>query len=278
MKEIEIKQADCVIKCTIDADRRGDAMHVTFPKWFTNEWIHAHREMVQKIARYTANKLEMQTLTDMVSIAKEMHTYGFEIAKDDGVWVFYDGDKSALIRPYIHANKLDIRPFITFDSVHENGFTLTPGSFSDFIISTRSFDEQLFAYTKDFSHTHFGIASLYVLHWLANLDTFINKKDVPIDFDDYAIYHFQRMHPYGREITVKIEAEIHARCSVNKSKRIDTLIVNQKNIYDYIREYDLNYRVSIRGVSLLQTAIRLGKTVWQVEQFVKKYIDRKRIS
>lgn len=274
MNHYEIEKDGCKITC-FKRDM-GWGMNVNFPDWFTNEWVHEHREMVRKVALYTANKLEMRLLTDAVSFAKELKEYGMQLEERDGVWIFYDEDKSAFIYPFIHSNKLDIRPFLTFSSVNEHGFTLTPGSFSDFFITTRTFDERLFGYTKDFTPLHFGVATVYLLNFCENLKNVIVKKDTPTDLEEYATYNYQMMTTFGRDVTTKIHNEIDALCAVNKSKRIDTLIVNEKNIYDYMREHSMNYHLNVRGVPLLHTAIGLGKSVSQVETFVKKYIERKR--
>ena len=278
MNHYEIEKDGCQITC-LERDMgwgMNFGMNVNFPDWFTNKWVHEHREMVKKVALYTANKLEMRLLMDAVSVAKEIKGYGMELDEKDGVWVFYDEDKSAFIYPFIHSNNLDIRPFLTFSSANENGFTLTPGSFSDLLITARTFDERLFGYTKDFTPMHFGVATVYLLNFCENLENVIVKNDTPTDFEEYAVYNFQRMTTFGREITTKIRNKIDALCTVNKSKRIDTLMVNEKNIYDYIREHSMDYYLNVRGVPLLRTAMSLGKSVSQVETFVKKYIDKKR--
>lgn len=278
--DCNIEKNGCRIACLERATSGGKdfRMQVDFPAWLTNEWLHENRETIQKVALYTANKLEMRLLTDAVSFAREIKGYGLALNERDGVWIFYDEEKSAFIRPFIFSNKMDIRPFLEFSSVNEHGFTLTPGSFSDFIMTTRTFDQSLIGYTTDFSAMHFGVASVYLLNFCENLEKIIIKKDTPADFEEYSIYHFQRMTTFGRAITTKIHNEIDALCAVNKSKRIDSLIVNKKSIYDLIIEHDMTYRLNVRGINLLKVALALGKTVFQVEKFVKKYIDKKQAS
>lgn len=254
-------------------------LNVTFPKFLTKKVLVENRETIRNIAKYCANKIQLEALTDANGLFEKMKAHGFTLPdENDGVLLSYDEDKSAFIRPYIFSGKMDIHPFIEFNSVNEFGFTLVPGHFSDFFITERMTDSSMFGYTKDFMPSHFGIASLYLIDFSQILEEVLIHKNIPKDFDEYQDSAFIRFNPKALEVKNRIHQEIEKRTSLNKSKRIDTLIVNKKSIYDLIRDYNITSSFQVRGTTLLHVALEFGKTVFQIESFVKKYIDKKRIS
>lgn len=276
----EINHNGCTITC-FERDMEWGidfGMNVDFPTWMTEKWVQDNQPMVRRIAQYTANVLEMELLQNATAFFKKQKERGFTINEQDGVWVFYEPEKSAFIRPFIYQNKMDIVPFIDFNSVNEYGFTLTPGHYSDFIITNKTVGDGLFGYTKDFNASHFGIATAYLLSFCENLENILFKKNMPLEFEELSSHKYVKWSDKGQETTQKIKETIDERCSLNKHKRIDTLIVNKKSVYDLLREHHIQYSFDLRGTRLLKMALALGKPVHQVEKFAKKYIDKKRAS
>lgn len=235
-----------------------------FPSFITNNLIQNNKEEIYKISKYISNKLHYKILTDAKSLLSEINDMGFNSPnKNDGTFISYklEGEpKSAFIRPFIYKNNIEINSFVQFTSVDAWGFTLIPGSFCDFIISENS-SGQLFGYTKDFSEIHYPIATLFIKQYTQMIeDIILKKKDKPSDFEQFSPYDYHYNNPDYKRIKEFISIKIKSLTSHNKSKRIDTLIVNKKTIFDLMHTYQVHSSIGLNGPTLLNIAMNAPAT------------------
>lgn len=247
-----------------------DGMRVLFPSYMTIKETMKEKELLNKIAKYCANKIGFWLLTDADSfIKKYQEKYPID-TKEDAVYLSYGDGKTALVYPSMYQNQIDVNPYIQFNIASHFGFTLTPGHFSDFHISELSTQDGLFGYTKDFLGIHFPVATEYLEMYCQLYQEILHEMNTPDDFEKVSHTNYLLLHEDVAKVKNQIRKKIEELTSTNQSKRIDSLKIGNENLFTLLHEYNVRYMLRLHGVRLFNIAIRLGKPPKQIDDYLER--------
>lgn len=258
---------------------REPRMFVTFPDYFTKEFYLKNKEMLKKVFGYTTIKFYLRQLTCGKGIREEilLKKYPYD---DHSLFLveYLDGkeEKSAIINPMVYkpSYKIELSPCMVVFGGDVAGFTVTPGNFSDFYTYEYIGDSnRLVGHTRDFIPYMMSLTAIFLEMLMNDVKSIIIEENLPDDFESTIETHYV-LNPEYRRVTDLIVKSIKDKISINSSKRIDSLTVDGKNVYDLMKEFNVWTTTFFMSKDLLRIALILGKTPKQVYGFVEKVLDK----
>lgn len=277
----EVNKGNLNIKCGVEDMGWGmdSKMRVKFPSFLTVTLWKSKKEDIRSIAKYCANKIHYALLTDAIGISKDIEQLHLDVPNNFYCTPLAYGDQqSAFIRPFLKSdNELEVSPYIEFNHADEYGFTLIPGSFSDFIITNRTGEDTFFGYTKDFHPMHFPIATLYLIQFCDLIERMILNGERVSDFEEFSDDMFFHTHPKIKSALGNIQKEIADKTSRNQGKKITTLLADGKNIHQLMRAKGITSSFHAQGPEALNIALALQLPLSTVSQYIREHYYGKSI-
>lgn len=182
--------------------------------------------------------------------------------------LFKHSNGTALIRALSFGYKkengyrTEISPAVKVSSPTSSGWVFDTGAFAD-VYFLDGLHGELSLRTRDTLKIH----NLF-LHWVISElekrfnDYKLNDEYKPLNNDVLAIY----------ELTKPICLEFDEYISRNKSKRIDTLIVDDVHIHSYIKD-NIKYRYITSEEDIYKCAMIYGKPYNQIKKYLEKVLS-----
>lgn len=224
-------------------------------------------EILKRTVRFhnLMNKLTKEFILEQLYNADKL----IEFAKDRGIEIGDDfllikhESGVAMVNAFEGFSDLSVKPLVSvITNNFLRGWTFGTGSFSDVYVNISGCGtENLWFHTRDILLSH----NLYLAWVLEKFEEqFLNDIDKEGDvlessYDD----------AYDRNIIENIKNEILKSCEINKSKRIDRLMVDGESIDDYIKR-NIKYPLICSDNDILKICIKYGKTYSQVKKYLRK--------
>lgn len=169
----------------------------------------------------------------------------------------------AMVNLFKGCSDLTVNPSV---SVYTNnfihGWTFSTGHFSDVYVSFIYFGgENLWFHTRDTLLIH----NLYLVWVLEKLEEQL-LDDIDKEGDVLELVYD---NSNCRDIIENIKNEILKTSEINKSKRINTLIVDGESVEDYIRK-NIKYRLICSDNEIFKICTKYGKPYSQVKKYLIK--------
>lgn len=188
---------------------------------------------------------------------------GLEI--DDDYLLVKHESGVAMVDVFKGCGDLSVRPSVSvITNNFLRGWTFGTGSFSDIYVNISGCGvENLWFYTRDILLSH----NLYLV-WV--LEKFEEQFLEDVDKEGDTLEHSYD-DTYYRDIRENIKNEILKSCEINKSKRIDQLVVDGESVDEYIKK-NIKYPLFCSDNDIFKICMKYGKQYSQVKKYLRKYV------
>lgn len=255
------------------------SLYVTLPHDITLSEMVENKDIVEGLYKFCSNKLHFKQLSNADSLLQEIEQKGLpNISLNDLTYIQHNR-MSAIISPFIRYNSpivektdIQISPFVSFSGLTLHGFTVSPGSFADFIVGD-DYGETVRGYSKEFLPHHASFTILFLEMFCDLFFKFIVNNELPADYEEFTFWNFKYQHSGYKDLIDSIDSTIYERIRTNMSKRIDTITIENETIESLRNKWGMTSRFHCKSEKILKLALYFGKTPYQVEKYLKKQLN-----